>query len=112
MRADDSAGSPFVRPVPETVIGNVGIDLDRRIARVAGKIVPLTAKEFDCLAFLLNRRGVTQTKEMFLAHLYEGREEPELKIIDVFICKIRKKFADLGAQPFIETVWGRGYVVR
>jgi two-component system cell cycle response regulator CtrA len=50
---------------------------------------------------------------MFLNHLYGGMDEPELKIIDVFICKLRKKLvASTGGQHYIETVWGRGYVLR
>jgi len=50
---------------------------------------------------------------MFLNHLYGGMDEPELKIIDVFICKLRKKLAQAtGGNHFIETVWGRGYVLR
>ena len=44
---------------------------------------------------------------MFLNHLYGGMDEPELKIIDVFICKLRKKLANASeGHPFIETVWG------
>jgi two-component system cell cycle response regulator CtrA len=40
-------------------------------------------------------------------------DEPEVKIIDVFICKLRKKLADAaGGDNYIETVWGRGYVLR
>ena len=59
------------------------------------------------------RKGTTLTKEMFLNHLYGGMDEPELKIIDVFICKLRKKLAEAtGGQNYIETVWGRGYVLR
>ena len=49
---------------------------------------------------------------MFLNHLYGGMDEPELKIIDVFICKLRKKLAQAGADNLIATVWGRGYVLR
>jgi two-component system cell cycle response regulator CtrA len=78
-------------------VGSVDVDLDGRRVRIEGRIVPLTGREFDCLAFLARRRGVTLTKEMFLAHLYEGRAEPEMKIIDVFICKLRRKLADAGA---------------
>ena len=72
---------------------------------------PLTGKEYACLEFLATRRGMTVTKEMFLAHLYGGQDEPEMKIIDVFICKLRRKLSDAGAPPVIETVWGRGYTI-
>ena len=97
--------------VPDTLvrIGELTVDLDGRRARVRGVLVQLTAREFDCLAFLARRRGVTLTKEMFLAHLYAGREEPEMKIIDVFICKVRRKLSEAAAPGVIETVWGRGY---
>ena len=52
------------------------------------------------------------TKEAFLNHLYGGIDEPEMKIIDVFICKLRKKLAQAGAGNLIGTVWGRGYMMR
>jgi two-component system cell cycle response regulator CtrA len=53
---------------------------------------------------------MTLTKENFLNHLYGGMDEPEAKIIDVFICKLRKKLASsCGGANYIETVWGRGY---
>jgi two-component system cell cycle response regulator CtrA len=75
--------------------------------------VHLTGKEYQMLELLCLRKGTTLTKEMFLNHLYGGMEEPELKIIDVFICKLRKKIADAcNGQHYIETVWGRGYVMR
>ena len=73
----------------------------------------LTGKEYQMLELLSLRKGTTLTKEMFLNHLYGGMDEPELKIIDVFICKLRKKLATAaGGKNFIETVWGRGYVLR
>lgn len=95
----------------EIRLGALLVDLHGRKAMVNGQVVPLTGKEFQCLAFLAMRRGSTVTKEMFLAHLYGGRDEPEMKIIDVFICKIRRKLAEAGAANVIETVWGRGYTV-
>jgi len=59
------------------------------------------------------RKGTTLTKEMFLNHLYGGMDEPELKIIDVFVCKLRKKLSvATKGENYIETVWGRGYVLR
>ena len=73
----------------------------------------LTGKEYQMLELLCLRKGTTLTKEMFLNHLYGGMDEPELKIIDVFICKLRKKLAQAtGGDNYIETVWGRGYVLR
>jgi two-component system cell cycle response regulator CtrA len=73
----------------------------------------LTGKEYGILELLSLRKGTTLTKEMFLNHLYGGMDEPELKIIDVFVCKLRKKLtAGTGGENYIETVWGRGYVLR
>src|SRR5215831_2012586 len=75
--------------------------------------VHLTGKEYQMLELLSLRKGTTLTKEMFLNHLYGGMDEPELKIIDVFICKLRKKLANASSgKNYIETVWGRGYVLR
>ena len=95
----------------EMQLGALTLDLAARRALVAENTVPLTAKEYACLEFLAMRRGMTVTKEMFLAHLYGGRDEPEMKIIDVFICKLRRKLSEAGSQPLIETVWGRGYTI-
>jgi two-component system cell cycle response regulator CtrA len=75
--------------------------------------VHLTGKEYQILEILALRKGTTLSKEMFLNHLYGGMDEPELKIIDVFIFKLRKKLADAsGGRDYIETVWGRGYMLR
>jgi two-component system, cell cycle response regulator CtrA len=93
--------------------GEVNVNLDAKTVDVGGKTVHLTGKEYQMLELLSLRKGTTLTKEMFLNHLYGGMDEPELKIIDVFICKLRKKLAEAtdGAN-YIETVWGRGYVLR
>jgi two-component system cell cycle response regulator CtrA len=93
--------------------GRVSVNLDAKTVDVEGKAVHLTGKEYQMLELLSLRKGTTLTKEMFLNHLYGGMEEPELKIIDVFICKLRKKLAEAtGGDNYIETVWGRGYVLR
>ncbi len=96
------------------VTGPVSIDLAARTVAVDGRRVGLTGKEYAILEMLSLRKGMTLTKEMFLTHLYGGRDEPELKIIDVFICKLRKKLHQAGAPASgcIETVWGRGYSLR
>ncbi|WP_422028662.1 response regulator transcription factor CtrA [Roseovarius sp.] len=93
--------------------GKVHVNLDAKTVDVDGKTVHLTGKEYQMLELLSLRKGTTLTKEMFLNHLYGGMDEPELKIIDVFICKLRKKLAEAtGGANYIETVWGRGYVLR
>ncbi|MCE8418119.1 response regulator transcription factor [Rhodovulum sulfidophilum] len=93
--------------------GKIEVNLDAKTVEVEGKPVHLTGKEYQMLELLSLRKGTTLTKEMFLNHLYGGMDEPELKIIDVFICKLRKKLAQAtGGETYIETVWGRGYVLR
>ncbi len=93
--------------------GIVNVNLDAKTVDVDGLTVHLTGKEYQMLELLSLRKGTTLTKEMFLNHLYGGMDEPELKIIDVFICKLRKKLAEAtGGANYIETVWGRGYVLR
>ena len=93
--------------------GKIAVNLDAKTVEVDGKPVHLTGKEYQMLELLSLRKGSTLTKEMFLNHLYGGMDEPEVKIIDVFICKLRKKLsAATGGENYIETVWGRGYVLR
>ena len=93
--------------------GDIKVNLDAKTVEVNNSRVHLTGKEYQMLELLSLRKGTTLTKEMFLNHLYGGMDEPELKIIDVFICKLRKKLsAATGGQSHIETVWGRGYVLR
>jgi len=105
--ADQRANASQVRT------GKVVVNLDKRAASVDDQPVHLTGKEYGILELLSLRKGTTLTKEMFLDHLYGGRDEPELKIIDVFVCKLRKKLAQAtGGNHYIETVWGRGYVLR
>ena len=93
--------------------GDIEVNLDGKTVEVRRNTVHLTGKEYQMLELLSLRKGTTLTKEMFLNHLYGGMDEPELKIIDVFICKLRKKLSEAtGRENHIETVWGRGYVLR
>ncbi|MCK5296469.1 MAG: response regulator transcription factor [Alphaproteobacteria bacterium] len=99
----------------ESVIktGPVEVNLNSRTVSVSGKPLHLTEKEYGILELLSLRKGTTQNKDQFLNHLYGGIDEPELKIIDVFICKLRKKLAKAtNGENYIETIWGRGYVLR
>ena len=93
--------------------GDFTLNLNGKTVEANGARIPLTSKEYQMLELLSLRKGHTLTKDMFLNHLYGGLHEPELKIIDVFICKLRKKLASAGnGKHHIETVWGRGYMLR
>lgn len=92
--------------------GKLVVNLDSRTVDIDNKPLHLTGKEYGIIELLSLRKGTTLTKEMFLNHLYGGMDEPEVKIIDVFICKLRKKIEQMAGENYIETVWGRGYVLR
>ena len=94
-------------------IGELSIDIDAKSVSVRGRPVHLTSKEYQMLELLAMRKGLTLSKTMFLDHIYGGMDEPDSKIIDVFICKIRKKIdAVANGVNYIDTVWGHGYVMR
>jgi two-component system, cell cycle response regulator CtrA len=93
--------------------GDLVVKLDEQRAEIAGRDLHLTTKEYQIVELLAMRQGSPITKEMFLNHLYGGMDEPEQKIIDVFICKTRKKLIEAsGGKDYIETIWGRGYTLR
>jgi two-component system, cell cycle response regulator CtrA len=92
--------------------GELAVNLDTKTAEISGRPIPLTGSEYAMLELLSLRKGTTLTKEMFLNHLYGGMDEPSMKIIDVFICKLRKKLSNAcGGENYIDTVWGRGYIL-
>jgi len=97
---------------PTIRVGPLELNLDSREVTVEGRTIHLTCKEYAMLELLVLRKGMVLSKETFLNQLYGGMDEPEMKIIDVFICKLRKKLAGAGAGDMITTVWGRGYMVR
>ncbi len=94
-------------------VGKVALDMDNRSVEISGKPLNLTSKEYSILELLMLRKGTPIKKETFLAHLYGGIDEPEIKIIDVFVCKLRKKIEEMaGGENYIETLWGRGYCLK
>jgi DNA-binding response OmpR family regulator len=111
--ADEDRISPVPEPgqqQPAPAPGGLVVDPNTRTVSADGQPVRLTPKEYEILELLSSRNGKTLTKEMILNHLYGGKDEPALKIIDVFVCKLRKKLAlSAGNKHYIETVWGRGY---
>ena len=93
-------------------IGRLTVDIDAKVAEVDGERLNITNREYAVLELLALRRGTTIKKDEFLSEIYDGRDEPEPKIIDVFICKLRKKLLQhCGGNPQIETIWGRGYML-
>jgi DNA-binding winged helix-turn-helix (wHTH) protein len=93
--------------------GDLVIDLEARVLSVHDEPVPLTSKEYCIFELFSLRKDTVLNKQMLLDHLYGGMHEPDLKIIDVFVCHLRKKLAQAtGGKHYIETVWGRGYRLR
>ncbi len=93
-------------------LGPVELLLDRRDVRVHGESLHLSRREYAVLELLFLKRGVVLDKGAFLTHLYSGLDEPEMKTIDVIICRLRKKLANAGVASLIDTVWGCGYILR
>ena len=112
--ASTAVGSSSTSNCPSTIqTGDLVVDLNTRVASVDGKPVHLSGKEFGILELLSLRKGATVTKDVFLNHLYGGVHEPKIKIIDVFVCMLRKKLVQAtGGNHYIETIWGRGYMLR
>ena len=107
VRRSKGLADPVVRT------GAMEINLNSKIVTIGGKVLHLTSKEYALLELLGMRKGTTINKEQFLNHLYGGMDEPEMKIIDVFLCKIRRKIEKLSeGEEYIETVWGRGYILK
>ena len=92
--------------------GRLRINVDTKTVEASGRRLNVSKKEYQLLELFALRKGTTLTKDMFMNHLYGGLDEPEFKIIDVFICKLRKKIAEAcGGESYIRTVWGRGYML-
>ena len=92
--------------------GPVELSLDRREVRVRGQRMVVSRREFSVLELLFLKQGTILNKTAFLNHLYCGAEEPEMKTIDVIICRLRKKLAAAGVPTLVDTVWGCGYILR
>lgn len=95
---------------PQLTVGALTLDPQAHEARLGGRSLNLTAREFAVLRLLVLRRGAVVRKQAMLTHLYaQDSDEPDPKIIDVFVCKLRRKLAQAGGQDLIATVWGVGY---
>lgn len=94
-------------------IGDMSVNLDAKQVKIKDTPLPLTGKEYALIELLALKQGSTVSKEQFLNHLYGGMDEPELKIIDVFLFRIRDKIKQIaGSTTYIQTVWGRGYILK
>ena len=88
-------------------------DLSRNYAKIVDARLDLAAKEFRIIEVLALGKGAGISNDAFLNHLYSGIEEPEPKIIDVFMCKLRQKLANVGASGVvIDTIWRQNHILR
>lgn len=107
IRRSKGYSHPLIR------IGDLEVNVEARTVEYQGTALRVTGKEYQILELLALQRGTVMTKEEFMNHLYGGLNEPETKIIDVFVCKLRRKLAEAsGGQDYIQTIWGRGYAMR
>ncbi len=107
VRRTRGHASPIIK------VGKMVVNLESKVVTIADKVLSLTAKEYALIELLCLRKGMTVSKAQFLNHLYGGMDEPEMKIVDVFLCKMRRKIAALsGGEQYIQTVWGRGYILK
>lgn len=93
-------------------VGPLEIDMASREVRVDGRPISVTRKEYSILELMALRKGRVIPKQNFFDHLYSGLDGPETRIIDVFICNLRKKLAAWGVDSLIDTVRGHGYIMR
>ena len=88
--------------------GLFAVDWESRIIIAGNSFAALTAQEMDIFSELYRRPGVLITKERLLSCIAPYvDDEPEIKIVDVVVCKLRKKLKPLALS--IDTVWGSGY---
>ena len=94
------------------VVGNIRFATEQDVILVGGQPVQLPARQRAILELLLRRKDIVITKEVFLTHLYGEVDQPEVRIIDVLLAKLRRRLAEAGADHVIRTVWGRGYTLQ
>jgi two-component system, cell cycle response regulator CtrA len=114
-RSQERISGPVSMDHPSSVVqtDDLVVNTHTNAVTVEGARVHLTGKEYEILRLLSVRKGETISKEMLLNHLYSGIDEPNMRIIDVFVCKLRKKLSNAsGGKNYIQTIWGRGYLMR
>jgi DNA-binding response OmpR family regulator len=91
------------------VVGDLTVDVDRRVATLAGQTLDLTRKEFDFLAFLAERVGVVVSKRELLAEVWRQPYGGADKTVDVHLSVLRRKLGETAAQArYLQTVHGVG----
>lgn len=108
LRAYVRRARGFARP--QIGLGVLTLDLDLRQVRAGGTLVPLTRLEYEIVESLALRRGAVMTREEIMLQLYAWEDEPDAKILDVYLCRIRSKLAAAGAGgSLIATSYSHGY---
>ena len=91
--------------------GDLSVNVDTKTVTVGEQHIYFTDRELSILKLLALRKGSTVPKDMIMSHLYSGTDAPHFKTVDVFICNLRKKLSYASGVNYIETVWGRGYMM-
>lgn len=101
------------RASPRIEVGEIVLDIDAQTAAVAGDLMRLTRLEYQLLEFLALGVNTVRTKPAILTQLYMLEDEPHSRVVDAYVCRIRREMSRLGADAgLLETVWGRGYMLR
>ncbi len=94
-------------------IDNITLNLDARNAYVSGKLVDLTAKEFDVVEFLMRNPNRVYSREQLLDTIWAYEYRSDIRTVDVHIRRLREKLEENPAEPkYIMTKWGVGYYFR
>jgi DNA-binding response OmpR family regulator len=95
----------------ELAVDDLKLDLRRRRAERAGRVIELSPKEFNLLEFLMRNQGRVLTRTQILDHLWGYDYTPDSNLVDVYVAYLRRKVDKAGERPLIRTVRGVGYAL-
>jgi two-component system copper resistance phosphate regulon response regulator CusR len=97
--------------VPSTItVGDLEVDTRRQEVRRAGRLVPLTAREYAFLEYLARYAGQVVSRAALAAHVWDENHDPAANLIDVYVSRLRRKI-DAGAPPLLHTRRGAGVLL-
>lgn len=93
-------------------VGDLTMDTATKIVKRGGKEIPLSAKEYALLEYLMHNVGIVLSREKIENHIWNFDYEGGTNVVDVYIRYLRKKIDEGYDKKLIHTVRGRGYVLR